>query len=130
VGEVLHEHVRAAQQLLADPLVLGRLQVERDAALVAVEHREIEAVHVRDVPELAAGDIAAGRLHLDHVSPHPRQQLRAHRPRLDMGHVDHPDAFEGFVHVAPFQPRTQRRGVKADSNGSGTPAEVTCGEEQ
>ena len=43
-----------------------------------VEHREIEAVDVRDVAQLPARDVAlAGPLDLDHVGAEPGQKLRA-----------------------------------------------------
>jgi hypothetical protein len=53
-GEVLDQHVAGLDQRLEDLLALLVLGVEGDGALVVVQHREIEAVHVR-------GCRAAGR---------------------------------------------------------------------
>ena len=62
-------------------LALGVLGVDRDRALVLVEHREVQAVHARNVAQLAARDVAlAGAFDLDHVGAQPREQLRARRP--------------------------------------------------
>jgi hypothetical protein len=98
--EVLDDDVGALEQLAEDLLALVRLHVQRQAALVAVEHREVEAVDVRQVAQLGARDVAPARLlDLDHVGAHPGEQLRAHRPGLDVGHVDDPDPCEGFPHL-------------------------------
>ena len=67
-----------------------------------VQHREIEAVHIRDVLQLAARDVAdAGPLDLDHVGAEPGEELRAGRPGLHMGEVEDADAFEGFHCIVP-----------------------------
>ena len=60
-AEVLDQDVAALQQLGEDLLALVGLHVEGEAALVAVEHREVEAVDVRQVAQLAAGDVPAAR---------------------------------------------------------------------
>jgi len=81
--EILHQHVAALDQRGQDFLALRILGVERDGALVVVEHREIQAVDIRNVLQLSARDIAdAGALDLDHVSTEPGQQLRAGRSGL------------------------------------------------
>src|SRR5713101_7816672 len=52
--EVLDHDIGALNQFGQDlPALLG-LEVEREAPLVAVEHREVEAVDARDVAELGA----------------------------------------------------------------------------
>jgi len=56
--------------------------------LFAVQHGEVQAVGVRDVAQLAARRVALRVLELDDVRAHPREQLRARRPRLHMGHVE------------------------------------------
>ena len=69
------------------------LGVEGHRPLVVIQHREIEAVHVGDVAELFAGDIAgAGPLDLDDVGAEPRQQLCARRARLHVREVEDTDA--------------------------------------
>jgi hypothetical protein len=58
-----------------------------------VQHREIEAVHVRNVAQLSARDVAfAGALDLDHVGAEPCEQLRAGRSRLHVREIEDADA--------------------------------------
>jgi hypothetical protein len=58
-----------------------------------VQHREIEAVDVRHVAQLAARDVAGARpLDLDHISAEPGEKLGAGRPRLDVGEVEDANA--------------------------------------
>src|SRR4051795_6803376 len=96
-AEVLDQDVGAVDQLAEDLLALVGLHVEGEAPLVAVEHREVEAVHVGQIAQLAAGDVpAAGLLDLDDVGSHPGQELRADRAGLHIRHVHHADALEGL----------------------------------
>ena len=97
--EVLHQHVAGFHQRGEDFLAFRILGVERDRALVVVQHGEIQAVHVRDVLQLPAGDVAgAGALHLDDVGAEPRQQLGAGRPRLHMGEIENANALKRLRH--------------------------------
>ena len=76
-------------------LPFGMLGIDGDRALVAVEHGEVERVGALDVAQLAAGDVADARpLDLDAVGAHVAEQLRAGRPRLHVGEVEHLDAVE------------------------------------
>ena len=101
--EILDQHVAMLDQALEDFLALGMLGVDRDRALVAVEHREIEAVLALHVAQLAAGDVAdAGTLHLDAVGAHVAEELRAGRARLHVGEVEHLDAVERLAGLAPW----------------------------
>src|SRR4051794_40384504 len=102
--EVLDHDVGSVDELAEDLLALVGLHVEGEAPLVAVEHREVQRVHVRQIAELAAGDVtAAGLLDLDDVGSHPREELRADRAGLHVRHVDDADALEGLRngHRAP-----------------------------
>ncbi|MGY4369474.1 hypothetical protein ACVW1A_005539 [Bradyrhizobium sp. LB1.3] len=103
-AEVLDQHVALLDQLGEDFLALGVLGVERDRALVVVEHGEIQAVHVRDVLQLATGDVTHARtFHLDHVGAEPGQQLCAGRSGLDVGEVENANALKRLGHrVAPY----------------------------
>jgi hypothetical protein len=97
-AEVLHQHVRFLDELLQHGLAFGLLGVQRERALVAVEHGEVERVHIRNVAQLRARDVTgAGALDLDDVGAEPGQHLRAGRARLHMREVDDLDAVEGFV---------------------------------
>jgi hypothetical protein len=102
-AEVLDHHVGFADHLFQHFLALRLLGVQRQRLLVAVEHGEVQGVHVRDVLQLGAGDVAgAGTLDLDHVGAEPGQQLGAGGTGLHVGEVDDLDAVEGFVHGALF----------------------------
>ena len=96
-GEILDHDIADLHHLpehFHAPRILG---VERDRTLVVVQHREIEAVGIRHVAELAARDVAGTRaLDLDHIGAEPGEELRAGRPRLDVGEVENLDAFERF----------------------------------
>src|ERR1700730_16781030 len=98
-AEILDDHIGAPDQLLDHGPALRRLQIDRDAALVRIQHREIEAVRTLHVLQLAAGDVAAaGHLDLDHVGTHPGQQLRPGRARLNMAQIENAYAVKGFGH--------------------------------
>ncbi len=93
--EILHQHVAGLDQLVEHALALRVLGVDRDRALVVVEHGEVERVGVGHVAQLAARDVAdAGALDLDHVGAEPGEQLRAGRARLHVGEVEDAHACE------------------------------------
>src|SRR6202035_1436507 len=82
------------------------LGVERDRTLVVVEHGEIQAVDIRNVLQLTAGDVAdAGALDLDHVGTEPGQQLGAGRSRLDVGEIENANVRQRLGHL--FSPSTK-----------------------
>ncbi len=88
-------------QPVDDLLALGILGVDGDRALVAVEHREIEAVRAFDVAQLPARDVADARpLDFDHVRPHITEQLGAGRARLHVCEVEHTHAVERLASLA------------------------------
>ena len=73
------------------------LRVQGDAAFVVVQHREIQAVNVGNVPKLAPRGVAlSGTLHLYDVGAEPGQQLRAGWSGLYVGHIEDPNSFQGF----------------------------------
>jgi hypothetical protein len=84
------------QQIDEHRLAFRALHVDRDRALVAVQHGEIKTVGIRHVAQLAARRITLRRLELDHVRAHPRQQLRACRARLHVGHVENTNTLQSF----------------------------------
>jgi hypothetical protein len=64
--------------MLHDRVAVGRRGIQLQRFFVAVEHREIQRVEVRNVPQLPAGDVAHSRaFNLQHVGAEPRQQLGA-----------------------------------------------------
>ena len=92
-SEVLHEHIALLDQRFEDRLAFRILGVDRDRALVRVEHREVQAVHARNVAQLAARDVPlAGAFDLDDVGSQPREQLRARRTRLNVREVENANA--------------------------------------
>ncbi len=91
--EILHEHVALLDQRFEDRLPLRILGVDRDRALVRVEHREIQTVHARNVAQLAARHVPfAGAFHLDDVGAQPREQLRTRRTRLHVREIEDANA--------------------------------------
>src|SRR5262249_24009495 len=101
-AEVLRDHVGAVDELERDLPALGRLQVEREAALVAVGAQMQHAVPV--VPDVAAAPMplprALGRLHRDHVGAEVGERLDAHRPKQKVVETDDANSLQEIEHVA------------------------------
>ena len=98
--EILDKHVAGFDEARQHLLALRMLGIKRDRALVVVQHGEIEAVHIGNVAQLSARNIADTRtLHLDHVRTKPRKQLRAGRSRLYMREVEDFHALECLTHL-------------------------------
>ena len=111
--EILHQHVAVLDQTLEDFLALGMLRVDRDRALVAVEHREVERVLAFYVTELTSCDVAdAGPLDLDAVGAHVAEKLRASRARLHMREVEDLHAVERLAGLAERLGRRRRQSVR------------------
>ena len=91
--EVFHDDVALHQEINENFFTFRVFHVHRDRPLVAIEHGEIKTVGVRHVAQLAARGVALRRFELDHVRAHPRQQLRARRARLHVGHVENTNTF-------------------------------------
>src|SRR5215470_15332708 len=92
--EILNHDIGCLDKLRED-LGAGRgLGIERNASLVGIQHREIEAVHSRNVPQLAAGGVAlTGPLDLYDIGAEPGQNLSACRSGLHVCHVHNPDTL-------------------------------------
>src|SRR5207248_11589955 len=84
------------QQIDEHLLAFGALHVDGDRALVAVQHREVQAVGFRHVAQLPARRVALRVLELDDIRAQPREELRARRPGLHVRHVEDAYAFQGF----------------------------------
>ncbi len=95
-GEVLGEHVGLLDQLLDELDALRGLEVDRRRLLVGVEDLEIERIGVVRVGcgDAPAGVAALRVLDLDDLGPEPGQRLGAGRPRLELGQIDNPNAFQ------------------------------------
>ena len=92
-SEILHEDIAFLDQGLEDRLAFRMLGVDRDRALVAVEHREVQAVRSRNVAQLAARDVPlACAFDLDDVGAQPGEKLRARRTRLHVREVEDANA--------------------------------------
>ncbi len=93
-----HQHIRPARQVVQPLVAVRRREVEHGAALVGVLVAEREAGLVEAVGGKrtdAARWISPGRLELDHVRPHVRQELAAIGPAL-VGEVENANAGQGF----------------------------------
>ena len=101
--KILDQNVALLDQPIEDFLALGVFAVDRDRPLAAIEHGEIKAVGTLHVAELAARDVAAaGPFHLDHVSAHIGQKLRAGRSRLHVREVEDAHAVERPARFSPW----------------------------
>ena len=110
--EILHQHVADLDQFVEHPLAFRMLGIDRDRALVVVEHREIERVRALHVDQLTARDVAHARtLDLDHVGTEPGQQLRAGRTGLHMREIENAHPVERLAGLAEglFGRRRQQR---------------------
>src|SRR5262245_33297339 len=118
-AEVFGNDIGLSDQAARDVLALGRLQIDDDAALVAVEQQKEIAVGriVRRRPQPPRPVAVRRPLDLDHIGAEPGQHLGAGRASLVVGKVDDANAFERLTHLsllAPpyrlrFGPRAPRR---------------------
>ena len=88
--EILDHHVGRLQQLHQHRPALGRIGVEREALLVAIEVAEEAAAEAAQL----ARAIAVDRLDLDHLGAEIGQDHAAGRPEDGVGELDDADAFE------------------------------------
>ena len=110
--EILHQHVAFLHQPVEDFLALRMLAVDRDRALAAIEHGEIETVGAFHVAKLAARDVAdAGPFHLDDVGAHEGEQLGAGRPRLHVREIEDAHTVERPARLSPRHRRRSRQPV-------------------
>jgi hypothetical protein len=100
-GMVLDEDVRFGEELAKDDAAALRLDVQRDAFLVAVEvDEEAGLVVVGNVVRegaKGAGVVALWRLDLDDVGAHVRQEAGAVGAGDALGQVDDAQAFKNGV---------------------------------
>jgi hypothetical protein len=96
--EILDDDVGRGGELHEYFLALRLLHVERDALLVAIEHRKAIALVV-DLGLEAARAVAFGKsFDLGHVGAHVREHQRAVRSGHDGGEIEHLHAFKWKRH--------------------------------
>src|SRR5262249_1411216 len=87
-------------QFCEDPGAGRGLRIQRDASLVGVQHREIQAVDTRNIAQLTPRRVTfAGPLDLDDVGAEPRHDLLARWTRLHVRHIQNPNTLESFPHA-------------------------------
>ena len=91
---VVDQRVGRLRELQQRLLAFRALQVQHDAALVAVQVEEQRAGARAPAGTGGAQHVAAGRLHLDHVGTEVRQHLGRRRTHDDFGDVDDAQAGE------------------------------------
>ena len=93
----MHEHICGGDEPVERAPVHRVLQVEDDAALVAMQIEYVSG-HA-GVPHglVLAHEVALGRLHLDHVCPHVGEDMRSEGPHHHVGEVDDANAAEGTM---------------------------------
>ena len=115
VAEVLGEDVGVAHHAQQDLASARVLEVDRDAALVAVHHQERRRDAVDARLAVAARIVAARQLlDLDHVRAHVGQHHAAGRPGHDLRQLEHAHARE-------------RAGMRRSSLGVHCAAELRLG---
>lgn len=115
-GEVLDDDVGVVDQAQQYVAGLGLLQVQHERPLVAIgrlEHPAVVAGFVVGGERAGvAEEVAARRLHLDHVGALVGEQRRAERPGEGLGEVDDPHPVEGAagsgVHAVASRPSSAR----------------------
>src|SRR5262249_18526905 len=129
---VLDQHVEGRHQASDDLARPGRLQVERQALLVAVEREERDALAVEEVRPLLAVLVAlAGTLDFDDFSSEVAEEHRAVGPRHVLREVEHPQAGQRTSHEAgwsfctssistPLPARGWRNAVSPSAPGRGS----------
>jgi hypothetical protein len=85
--------IRLCAQRLREHLPIFGLQIDDDAALVAIHRTEQAALAVRERTDRAIV-VAARRLDLDDVGAEIAEQRRTQRPRQHPGKIDHAYAVE------------------------------------
>src|SRR5438093_3405397 len=97
--EILDQHVGLADKLLHDRLAFGRLGVQLQRPLVAVELREIQRVQIGDIPQLMARNVAnAWPRDFHYIGAEPRQHLATCWSSLYAGKIDNFDSFQWQFH--------------------------------
>ena len=94
-AEVLDHHVALLDELEEELLAFRLLQVDDDAALVAVQADEIGGLAVLEGDAPAAREVAeAGRLELDHLGAEIGEHGRAERTCEGVREVEDFDVFK------------------------------------
>src|SRR5690606_21504656 len=106
-SEALQHHVGLAREAVRDRHALGRLQVQRNAALVVVDRQEDRrfALVLRQPAARVVPD--AGWLDLDDVGAQLAQVLGAERARQNLGEIEDPDVLERSHGMRLVGPRLQ-----------------------
>ena len=87
--QVLYKDVGCLEQACEYLLALGRLHIQLDGTLVAVELQVVEAIHARIVEKLGTRRVTEPHtLNLDNIGAKPRQHLCTRRTRLYLGPVN------------------------------------------
>src|SRR5262249_10268859 len=98
--EIFSDDIAFLDQSARDFLAFIGLQIEHEAALVAVEQKKKEAVDVRvvHIPQAARSITVRRPLDLDHVGAEPGQHLLTGRVRLVMGKINYPNTLQRLAH--------------------------------
>jgi hypothetical protein len=99
--EVLHDHVGGVAERKRDVAGARRVEVDAQVALARVLLRVVPG-DLAVAGERLPGQVAAGRLELDDLSPQVEQRLGAVRAREHPGEIDDADPFERKRHPAHF----------------------------
>ena len=99
--EVFQQHIGALGQLTEDLFPARALEVEGQAALVGVKEKKEEAIAVRPVAQVDAGDIPSARLlDFNDVRPQPGQHLATRGTGLIVGQVKNSNTCQRATHLS------------------------------
>jgi hypothetical protein len=94
----LEQYVRGARELEQDLDRLRSLEIEHEAALVAVERDEAHALAIAD-RRRGAAHVALRRLDLDHLGAHVGEQCAGERAGDEIRQLDDLKSCQRFWHV-------------------------------
>src|SRR5262245_26695963 len=119
LAEVLHEDIRLLDETIDDLARLGLLQVDGEAAFVAVVGLEIEVRAIAEIDAAQFGHAAAGIaadafFNFDHVGTEIAEHRRADRSLLPDGPIDDSYPVERHRHEFLRFAATLRRGRRVD----------------
>ncbi len=95
---ILDQHVGVLEQLQHDFLPARLLQIDRDRALVGIEHQERVSGAARRQLRPAQHFARDWRLDLDNIRAHRGQLQRAIRRRVNLSEVDHANVIQRQTH--------------------------------
>jgi hypothetical protein len=74
-AKIFHNDIANFKQINKNLLTLGRLHVDRDRTLIAIEHGEVKAIRARHIAKLPSGCVTLWGFEFNNICSHPGEQL-------------------------------------------------------